>query len=187
MQGMRDRFRLAGVFRRWTAGEAGMGDAITAMIVLPFMMAMIFVLIEVGYNFRYRASVDAITQDAARGVSQDGANYWSATTTLGSEYAESDGSGRNGWSRWGTERLLELCGTRGERCDPADPAPYMNCDPASPQASPGALVSCTAYFPYRPLATFTATNPVFNLGFGDLWNRPIETTVRSRTVVGTGA
>jgi Flp pilus assembly protein TadG len=169
---MRRALRVGDVWTRWRAGEAGMGEALVAIIVLPFMVALIFVLVEVGFNLRFRAAVDAITQDAARGVAQDGGNFYAPTNTLG-----------QAWSDWGTAQLVTLCGTTSQRCKTV---PTMACSPQIPAALPGVDATCTATFDYKPIATFTSTNPVFNLGFGNMWNRPISTTVTGRTVVGTG-
>lgn len=181
MLAFRRKFHLVEAVRRWRSGEAGLGDALVAIIVLPFMMAMIFVLLEIGFNMRFRASVDSITQDATRGIAQDGALYWDATSTLGSSY------GPNGWQEWGRQQLQSLCDTSG-RCK-AGQAPTMACNVAGgagPLPNPGEPVNCTATFPYKPLASFTSTNPIFNLGFGSLWDNPIQAQATSRTVVGTG-
>lgn len=174
---LRRMFLFGEAWRNWRRGEAGMSEAAVAIFVLPFLMALIFTLIEVGFNLRFRAGVDGITQDTVRGVAQDGANYWDRTSTLPLQYQSSD----LGWSAWGTDRLNELCETTG-RCEPQA---TMTCTPALPASAPGALVQCTAVVPYEPVVEFTS-NGIFSLGFSGLWADGIEQTVESRTVVGTG-
>jgi Flp pilus assembly protein TadG len=174
---MRKRFHLGEAWTRWRNKESGFSDVLTAMIILPFMMAMIFALIEVGFNLRYRAAVDAITQDTLRGVSQDGANYWEPTSTLPAGYS--------GWAQWGQQALVQLCNYDGTsaRCNGT---PTMTCSPATPAVLPGGPTNCRAVFPYKPIATFTSTNRVFNLGFGRLWSDPIVADISGRAVVGRG-
>lgn len=178
---MRRWFHVSEAWRRWRAGEGGFAETATAIIVLPFMMATIFVLIEAGYNFSHRSRVEMVAQDAARGVAMDGANYWAATSTLDPKYATSVG-GRNGWSRWGTEELRALCNS-GKRC--TDAGTYLDCTPTSPQVDPGATVTCTATVDYKQLVPFSS-NPIFSLGFSGLWSKPIKVTVTGQTTVGTG-
>lgn len=154
--------------------DGGMGEAATAIIVLPFMIALVFVILETGFNLRYRGMVDNVVQDTVRGISQDGANYWAATNTVPIGYPN--------WQAYGQARLTELC-SGNSRCKQP---PVLTCWPSGPYSSPGGESGCTAVFHYKPIAGFTTDNPVFNLGFGRLWDNPIETTIRSRTVVGTG-
>jgi len=171
MMKLRRMFMVGDTYRRWRKGEAGMGDAALAMFILPFMMALIFVLLETGYNLRIRAAIDATTQDAARGVAQDGADYWDVTDT----------SGGVGWSQWGSTQLKDLCDRTG-RCTGT---PTMNCFPKTIQPNPGEPVTCTATWTYKPIAPFTS-NSLFSLGFSGIWNGDITNTVTSRTVVGKG-
>lgn len=156
-------------------GDTGMGEAATAIIVLPFMIALVFVILETGFNMRYRGMVDNVVQDTVRGISQDGADYWAATNTVPAGYPN--------WTTYGQSRLAELCGDGSARCTQP---PALTCWPAGPYSEPGGASGCTATFYYKPIAGFTTNNPVFNLGFGSLWADPIETTIQSRTVVGTG-
>lgn len=159
---------------RALTGDRGMGEAATAIVVLPFMIALVFVLLETGFNLRYRGMVDNVVQDTVRGISQDGADYWAATNTVPVGYAN--------WSSYGQARLNDLCNGNTRCTQP----PTLYCEPGAPAASPGAPVFCIATFYYKPIAGFTTNNPVFNLGFGRLWDRPITTRIDSRTVVGTG-
>lgn len=179
---LRRMFLIGDAWKSWRRGEAGMSEAAVAIFVLPFMMALIFTLIEVGFNLRFRAAVDGITQDAARGVAQDGANYWDRTSTLPIQFTP-EGTGPGvGWDAWGTARLSELCTTTG-RCDAGGAT--MTCSPNSPSSAPGAPVTCTSNVNYKPVVGFTS-NGIFSLGFSGLWTNGVQETVESRTVVGTG-
>jgi len=152
-----------------------MGEAATAIVVLPFMIALVFVLLETGFNLRYRGMVDNVVQDTVRGIAQDGARSWEATSTVPAGYG-------GDWQIYGQSRLAELCGGNA-RCTQA---PVLNCWPMGPYSEPGGDAGCEATFYYKPIAGFTTSNPVFNLGFGRLWDRPITTRIDSRTVVGEG-
>lgn len=163
--------------------ERGVGEALTAIIVLPFMMAVIFNLIEVGLNLQWRAQVETITRDAARGVSMEGSNFNSNGTVLPPEYGV-ETSGLIGWEKWGTAALQDLCDRdNGARCDDALGKPRMECFPAGLATSAGEQVGCTAFFPYKPVAPFTATNPLFSLGFSPMWDDGITIEVTTRTAV----
>lgn len=159
---------------RKLTSDRGMGEAATAIVVLPFMIALVFVLLETGFNLRYRGMVDNVVQDTVRGISQDGADYWAATDTVPAGFPN--------WTAYGQSRLNDLCNGNTRCTQP----PALTCWPAGPYAEPGGASGCTAVFYYKPIAGFTTNNPVFNLGFGRLWADPIETTIQSRTVVGTG-
>ncbi len=175
---LRKMFHLGDAFKTWRRGEAGMSEALVAIIVLPFMMAMIFTLIEVGFNLRFRAGVDSIMQDTVRGVAQDGANYWVRTSTLPEEYA----SPGLGWEAWAADRLDDLCVSTG-RC--ADNTSIVDCTPQNIGFAPGAPVECTATVDYQPVVQFTSRG-IFSLGFSGLWEDGVRSTVESRTVVGDG-
>lgn len=178
MKTMRRWFHVSEAWRRWRAGEGGFAETATAIIVLPFMMATIFVLIEAGYNFSHRSRVEMIAQDAARGVAMDGGNYWKPTSTVDEAYA----SPGQGWSAWGTAQLRALC-NNGKRC--SDTGTWLTCTPETPAVDPGATVTCTANMDYKQLVPFTS-NPIFSLGFSGLWTKPIKVTVTGQTTVGTG-
>lgn len=171
--------------RRWLAGERGASEITAAIFILPFLIALVFVLIEVGFNLRYRGAVDNITQDTVRSIAADGGVMYEKAYSGPSKY-RLDGTG---WAGVGEQRLLELCGDGDpdkwqRRCTDK---PTMDCRPMMPSAEPGADVSCTATFPYKPVAGFMANNPVFSLGFSGIWNNPISVTVKSVTTIGTGS
>lgn len=171
--------------RSWRAGERGASEVTAAIFILPLLIALVFVLIEVGFNIRYRGAVDNITQDTVRGIAHDGANYWAKSYTGPYDYAAPG----QGWQAYAQARLVDLCkdGTSSitKRCHRA---PTITCQPQNIQALPGFEAICTTTFYYKPVAGFMLDNPVMNLGFGGIWSEdnPITVTVEAPTTVGRG-
>lgn len=192
----------------WGRQERGLSEIFSTIFILPLVIALIFVLVEIGFNMRYRMAVDDIVNDTARAVASDGTAgvppQWSSLYPFGgaSTLFDSNGAIRPGaynssggatWERVGQQRLQTLCGSGNQRCTGT---PTMRCTPTEKDAlpssetwvapDPGLIVRCTANFPYKNLVNFTVTNVNFNLGFGTFWSRPIVFTAQSRTMVGSG-
>lgn len=188
MSGM-DLRRPLDATRRWLAGERGASEITAAIFVLPFLIALLFVLIELGFNLRYRGAVDNIVQDTTRSVAADGGNLYPPAFSGPANYNVGGNPG-TGWAGVGRARLLDLCGdgdaTKWQRRCSDLRNVRMTCTPQKPGPEPGTPVECTATFPYKPVAGFMSNNPVFSLGFSGIWNSPIEVTVRSVTSIGTG-
>jgi len=169
----------------------------STMFILPLVIALLFVLVEIGFNMRYRMSVDNILHDTIRSVAMDGTAGcppdWSSLATAS---GACNGSTRT-WQTEGRRKLLGLCGNGAVRCTSTTPANLsMTCTPTQTNAiaaggtkvapEPGLTVRCTARFPYRNLVNFTVSNRTFNLGFGTLWSEPIVVTAESTTMIGSG-
>lgn len=171
--------RLLAPARAWANKERGASEVAAAIFVIPLMIALIFTLIEVGFNLHYRTQVDNVAQDAVRGVSHDGAVYDPRTYTgpRGERY-EQDGAG---WQTWGQERLTQLCGSA--RCKQP---PTITCSPSTLQTYAGETATCRVRFWYSPITGRLLDNPIMNLGFGGLWSDPIEVEVTTVTTVGSG-
>jgi hypothetical protein len=190
----------------WRNRESGVSEVFSTIFVLPLVIALIFVLVEVGINMRYRMSVDMIVHDTVRAVASDGTAGvpppWSSIYPVNpTPYANSNGVLRPGvyngasaptWERIGQRKLESLCnglqrctGIPSMKCTPTEVDAKLGSETWVP-ADPGVVVRCTAYFPYRNLVNFTVNNATFNLGFGTFWSRPIVFTAQSRTLVGSG-
>lgn len=181
----------AGTIRRWMRREDGMSEITAAIFVLPFIAFLIFVLVDVGFNLRYRTLVDNITQNTTSALANDGAQYWARTTVLptgpdGERYDPSTFT----WEQYGTDRLQALCGTN--RC--TDPSKARMVCTVQGGISDGALardvaptkntpVECTSYFPYRPVSPLS-NNDATSVGFKGFLTSPIESTVEALTTVG---
>lgn len=163
---------LWAAFSRWKKGERGFAEVAAAIITIPFMVSLIFVLIETGFNLRYRSFVDSIAQDTVRGVSMDGGDYTSINS-LGQS-----------WSSWATAKAVKLCGptpgSSGSRCTSS---PTVTCTPPA-LTTLGTEAKCTIIFPYRPVIGLMQ-NDVFSLGFSGMFKQSINITLTSRVLVGT--
>ena len=171
-------------YDRWRKGEKAFSEAFSAIIILPIVVASIFVLIEIGFYMRYRIAVDDVVHDTVRAISADGTAglppRWSNLfPAVGSP------TNQDRWIYVSRERLRELCGSTNQRCTSP---PQMFCTPTgSVAANPGVVVRCTATFPYRNILNFTVNNRTLNLGFPAFWSEPIIFTAQSQTMVGRGA
>lgn len=169
----------------------------STIFILPLVIAILFVLVEIGFNMRYRMSVDNIVQDTVRSVSADGTAGCPPTwSSIRSATGACNGATRT-WQTIGRQKLLGLCGNGAVRCTNTTPSNLsMTCTPTQLNAiaaggtlvapEPGLTVRCTARFPYRNLVNFTVANRTFNLGFGNLWSAPIVVTAESTTMIGSG-
>lgn len=158
---------LGGALRRWRDGERGMQEIAATIFTLPLIFLLMVLLIEVGFNIRTRAQVDAVVQDAARGVSLDGGNYNPATQSL----CLTRGCGKT-WSGEMTRRLRLICdnGPAADRCRVIT----ATCTPMI-ATYVGQPVVCNAEVDY--FTTITAMRqPGPSLGF----NRFFEQNIRSR-------
>lgn len=153
-------------------GEGGFSEAATAIFVLPLLALLIFMLIETGWNIRYRLLLDNIVSGATRGVALDGAN---CNPKAGCKNASQS------WSSKITTQIDTLCGTGSTaRCKIVTPS---RCTPQSLATKVGDTVKCTVTVSYTPL-TAMASNPVSSLGFSTLLTADITTTVESAAGVG---
>lgn len=168
---------LWAAFSRWKQGERGFAEVAAAIITIPFMVSLIFVLIETGFNLRYRSFVDSLAQDTLRGVSMDGGTY-SSINSLGQS-----------WDSWATAKANLLCsktgapiGSSSSRCTQA---PSVVCTPVgNPLVALGSEAKCTFTFYYKPVIGLMQ-NDVFSLGFSGMFKQPISITITSRVLVGT--
>lgn len=147
--------------KEWLKAEKGFGEIFSTLFILPFVVASIFVLVEIGFNMRYRIAVDDIVNDTVRAASTDGTPGipppWSTlyppsgarclenappppvplaggTTRqrLCSSYATQQTNPIT-WQNVGTQRLRALCGS--SRCTNIANA-RMVCTPSHTDALP---------------------------------------------------
>lgn len=176
--------RASAAWGAWREREHGVSEAAATIFILPLMIALIFVLIELGFNLQYRAKVDNIVQDTVRSISNEGGVYWPKTYTGPAKYGTGAMAG-TGWEGYARDRLTALCGTVNSVSSRCSSAPTITCTPQI-AAYAGVEAKCTVTFPYKPVASFMSNNPAMNLGFGGIWSKPFTTTVTAPTTVGQG-
>lgn len=162
--------------RKWLASENGVSEAATVIFVLPVIVALVFVMLEAGFNMRSRTIVDNITQDIVRNVALDGGDMNPRTNVQGKS-----------WSQIGLERLNSACSQNVLRCSGT---PTFSCTPAV-AANIGDVVSCTATVSYAtvsPLSTstgkFDPIGLVMSLGFAPMFTAPISSTAQAVAATG---
>lgn len=168
---------LWAAFSRWKQGERGFAEVAAAIITIPFMVSLIFVLIETGFNLRYRSMVDSLAQDTIRGVSMDGGTQ-SSINSLGQS-----------WDAWALAKAKLLCsktgalaGSSASRCSQD---PVVTCTPSGIPLQPvGSVAQCRFIFYYKPVIGLMKSD-VFALGFNGMFEKPFDITLTSRVLVGT--
>ena len=153
--------------------ERGISEATSAIIVLPLLAMLLFMLVETGMNIRYRLLVDNVVQTAVRGVALDGGDCNTRTGCTGADKS---------WSRKASETLNALC-TNSGRCTAAGGMNSVTCSPAGAANEVGDEVYCQATVTYKPLSGLS-TNPVTCLGFCSLFSTPFTTKIYSSAGVG---
>ena len=164
--------------RRWLRAEAGLSEAATAIIVLPLIAALMFLLVETGFNIKTRTTIDSVLQDTTRGAALEGGNHNARSSSLPTSMYP------NGWSSYGTQRLRAACAAGAIRLQ-------GNCNSIGITCSPGAttrvgdVVTCSLTVPvtYKTLSPLS-TNPAFSFGMSGLFTTPIKSTLSSRSAVG---
>jgi hypothetical protein len=190
--------------------EGGFSELATVIFILPILVYMIFTLLEVGFEVRYRMAVDTITREAVRGAALDGGNLPVASKNslqlqgnkyfplsnkgTGSTYYYDTGQGQvpiNSYDGLGSARLDILCGlvvngsnAGSDRCDASKGPPIMTCSPIK-AAYIGDLITCTATFNYKPITSF-ASNPVASFGLSGFLTHPITVTETAAATVNGG-
>ncbi len=169
--------------RSWLIREEGVSEAATAIFVLPIIVALIFLLVETGFNIRTRTIIDNTLQDTTRSVAHDGGYNNPRSTTLPASYTAGVGS-QTGWAKVGSMRLQADCTAGLIRSVNACNTLTVTCTPAI-AATAGSTVSCSLGSPitYKTLSPLS-TNPLFSFGFGPLFTTPISETITSVAALG---
>lgn len=169
--------------RSWFIREEGVSEAATAIFVLPIIVALIFLLVETGFNIRTRTIIDNDLEDTVQSVAHDGGYDNPRSTTLPTSYTSGVGS-QTGWALLGTERLQADCKDGLIRSVNACNTLTVTCTPAV-AATAGATVSCSLGTPitYKTLSPLS-TNPLFSFGFGPLFTTPISDSISSVAALG---
>ena len=176
---MKKRHSLLLSFQKWRKAEKGVAEAYAAIIVLPIMMALIFLLAETGFEIHYRSNVDSVVQEAVRGISLEGGDYNPRTSTFApmSQINAYSNSTTNTWSSRAQGALVALCATNGNysigRCTQA---PTVYCSPLL--GAQGDQVSCTATFYYRPISSLSSQT-WSSFGLSAFLTKPIVITMVS--------
>jgi hypothetical protein len=160
--------------RAWLFREEGVSEAATAIFVLPLIAALVFLVIEAGFNVRTRIVIDSTLQDTVRSVSLDGGDNSPRTTSL---------TGQT-WSQVGTQRLQAACTSGAIRATNSCLSLGVTCSPAAANAA-GDNVFCflTTPITYKTLSPLS-TNALFSFGFSGLFTTPIQSRVDSVASVG---
>lgn len=162
-------------FLEWRRKEKGAAEIYAAIIILPVLASMIFMLLEVGIYIHYRGSVDSILQTTVRGISLEAGDNNPRTNML----HLSDPANAS-WITRGTNSLIALCANSGNyssgRCQSA---PVLTCSSnVIPTASQGTQFSCTAVFDYRPVSPLSSSKGL-SMGMSTLFTKPITIIVTS--------
>lgn len=155
------RAGAAAAIRRWRErGEAGRderaNEAISFLIVMPMLFALLFGIIEMGFAFKTRMEVAAVVQDITRGAAANGGNCFAR--------AGCDSSATSGttapWNVQGKDALWS-----GGHCtfSACSSAPNVTCTPDVANAQ-GDTVTCSAVYHYQPLTSlFSSASAWFGL------------------------
>lgn len=174
------RSRLSSL-KKWLKNERGVAEIYSAIIVLPVLVSLIFLLVETGFEVHYRSNVDSIVAQAVRGISLEGADYNPRVSIYPptSNVNTNSGSTTNSWSSHAQQALVSLCGNNGNysvgRCSQV---PTVTCSPASP-GNQGDPVSCTADFYYRPVSPLSSQT-WSSFGLSSFLTKPIVITINSQ-------
>jgi Flp pilus assembly protein TadG len=160
---------MIGKIRNWLFNERGVSEAVMAIIILPIITSMLFVLVEAGFNMRSRAVMDSVVQDVVRGISLDGGVNNPRTNTLGHD-----------WQTEGLNRLKAACTTGSIRCKTV---PTIVCSPTV-AANVGDAVTCSAQVTYKVISPLSV-NPLFSLGFQGVFTSPLKVTITSVAATGS--
>lgn len=166
--------RVSSTAARRSDDERGVAEAWTAIIVLPILVAALFLLVEAGLNMRTRATLDHIVQDTVRSVALDGGNFNPRTNVIGTS-----------WSAKGLATLKNACSNGSMRCKTV---PTMTCTDATPGTPDvaemvGETVRCTATVEYKPVSMMSS-NPLWSFGMSGLFTQPLTVTVESIAATG---
>lgn len=162
--------------QKWLKREEGISEATTAIFVLPLIVALIFLVVEAGFNIRTRVMIDNIVQDTTRSAALEGGWNNPRATSLP--------AGKT-WASVGTERLQEACRTGTIRSKTACGSLSIVCITPAVANFAGDAVTCRlgrsiTYATLSPLST----NPLFSYGFQGVFTTPITSSVTSSASIG---
>ena len=156
-------------FGRRRRDEFGV-EAISMIIVMPFLLVMVLGLIDVGFMVATRLRVTGIVNDAARAASFDGGDFNPRLNTSGIPRS--------------TQYQRALTGPTGQcipsRCLPGT-SPVLVCTPVLAVRA-GDPVTCTVDYAYKPLNGGLLNGPL-GLGIGSLL-KPFKVQVTTRAETG---
>jgi Flp pilus assembly protein TadG len=164
--------------RAWLRREEGVSEAATAIFILPLIAALIFLIVDTGFDIRTRTVIDGIVQDTTRSVALDGGYKNARSTSLDPSYSQ-------GWQTIGTNRLIQACQSGSIQTAQNCLSLSVVCTPQI-AANVGDNVSCSLGTPitYKTLSPMS-TNPLFSFGMSGLFTTPINSTSTSVAAVGS--
>lgn len=169
--------------RMWLRREDGLSEATTAIFILPILAALIFLLIETGFNINTRTTMDNIVQDTARSAALDGGYNNPRSTLLPSAYTNMAGS-NSGWAAVGTQRLQAACNSGMIRSQNSCSSLKIVCNTAI-AAFAGDTITCALASPLQyKVVSPLSTSPVFSFGFGPMFTKPISVSVSAASAIG---
>lgn len=162
--------------RKWFIKEDGVSEAATAIFVLPLIAALVFLIVETGFNIRTRTMVDSIVQDTTRSAALEGGWNNPRATSLP--------TGKT-WVSVGTSRLQSACTQGVIRSKSSCSSLAIVCTTPAVSSYAGDLVTCglsspITYATVSPLST----NPLFSYGMQGVFTTPITSQVSSVAAVG---
>lgn len=162
--------------KNWFKKEGGVSEATTAIFVLPLVVALIFLVVEAGFNIRTRVMVDNLVQDTTRSAALEGGWNNLRATSLP--------SGKT-WASVGTERIQEACRTGTIRSKTPCNSLSIICTTPAVANYAGDAVTCRLGTPitYATLSPLS-TNPLFSYGFQGVFTTPITSSVTSSAAIG---
>lgn len=169
--------------RAWLYREDGMSEATTAIFVLPILAALIFLLIETGFNIRTRTMTDNILQDTTRSAALDGGYNNPRSTLLPSTYTNMTGT-NSGWAAVGTERLQSACKSGLIRSQAACGSLKIVCNTAIANFA-GDTITCSLATPLTyKIVSPLSTSALFSFGFGPMFTTPISASISAASAIG---
>lgn len=169
-------------FKKWRKDESGAAEIYSTIVILPIIVALIFLLLETGFEIHYRSNVDSIVAEAVRGISLEGGDYNPRVSIYSptSEVNSNSGSTTNTWSSHAQIALAALCGNSNNGSYPVGrctQAPTVFCTPLT--GTQGEPVQCTATFYYLPISSLSSQS-WSSFGLSTLLTKPISITINSQ-------
>ena len=154
-------------------GERGV-EAISMLIVMPFLLVLILGLVDVGFMYATRLRFSGIVSDAARATAFDGGNFNPRTNTTGLPRDVQFRRNLFNNGRCVPSRCEDPRGAGGG-------VPLLTCTPQV-VARAGDPVTCVGYYPYKPLNGGLLRGPL-GMGIGTLL-KPFRFEVVGRSETG---
>lgn len=162
--------------RRHTRREESGVETVAMIIVIPFLVVLIFALIDVGRMFQTRMSVDNIARDTVRRVAADGGDMNPHTNTLHKSWTvqaqgqltTASGKCKLSLCQPGKKPIIDCRYVTRPGGTPPTPSSYTGYERSETVPAAGWTVSCVVIYPYRGINQTLLNAPVLGMGMGTL-------------------